>query len=245
MSVRARLLSAAGFFRASTTRVGIWALSAVLLVVCASAALAVTVTPSASFNYAGVIGATNTIMAIRVPIQISTGAFIYKDVKIQINVDAAGNLTYATALPTATLSPMLSSSNIIAGIYTYSPDNRFGIQVSGPAPIGSGGEAQWSLTAAAGLICVAPEPATFYTGPSLATANSGLAARVKAAGITATQYAFGEVGAEACGQDGNWNQNALIGVTMIGSQLSISSFTHSNGTDTSSPIETVIFNFSK
>ncbi|HEV3110625.1 MAG TPA: hypothetical protein VGY99_09045 [Candidatus Binataceae bacterium] len=160
-------------------------------------------------------------------------------------MDANGNLTYATTTPIATLSPTLSSANIQAGVYTDSANSAFGMQVSGPASIGAGGEAQWSITAATGLNCVAPEPATFYTGPSLVTANATLAARVKSAGITAIQYSFGLVGAEACGQDGNWNSNALIGVTAIGSQLSVSSFTHSNGTDSSTPVETVIFNFLK
>jgi hypothetical protein len=239
MSVRARVLSGANFFRVST-RVGIWALSGVLLAVCASAALAAT--PAAFFNYASVIGLKNMITVNRVPIQTGPGTFIYKDVTITINVDNAGNLTYQLATPNQPLSPTLSPANIRAGTYTDAQNSTLGIQVSGPTPIGSGGEAQWSITAAAGLACDFSVPSTFYTGPSLATANSTLAARVKAAGITATQYSFGELDQDGCRNDGNWYNGALIGVTTVGNQLQVSSFTHVT-TDSSSPVETVTLNF--
>jgi hypothetical protein len=241
MSVRARFVSGVNFFRVDT-RVGIFALSGVLLGVCASAALAAT--PAAFFNNASVIGLNKMIATTHVPIQTGTGTIIYKDVTIQINVDAAGNLTYATATPIATLSPTLSATNIRAGIYTDSLNAAFGIQVSGPAIIpGGGGEGQWSITAAAGLSCDASAPSTFYTGPSLALANSKLAARVKTAGITATQYSFGELGENGCQNDGNWYNGALIGVTAVGNQLQVSSFTHLTGADSSSPVETVTYNF--
>lgn len=215
----------------------------VLLGIGAGAALAAT--PGAFFNQAGVIGLNDMITTSHVPVQTSTGAIIFKDVTIQINVDAAGNLTYATTAPIAKLSPTLSSSNINAGTYSFSLNATFGILVSGPAPIGSGGEAQWSIAPAAGLSCMNPSPATFYTGPALAIANSTLAARVKAAGITATQYAFGIVDEAACRDDGNFHVGALIGVTTVGSQLMVSSFTPNSGVDQKAPVETVIFNFVK
>jgi hypothetical protein len=241
MNVRARLLSGANFFGGGT-RVGIFALSGVLLGICASAALAAT--PAAFFNYSSVIGLNKTITATQVPIQTSTGAFIYKDVTIQINVDAAGNLTYATTSPLATLSPMLSPSTFRAGIYTDSSDSRYGIQVSGPAIIpGGGGLAQWSLTSAPGLACDPPQPATFYTGP---LANSPLAARVKAAGITgitATQYSFGVIGTPNCG-NANWQNNGLIGLTNVGGNLVIASFTQA-GTDANTPYTQIIYVFLK
>jgi hypothetical protein len=129
----------------------------------------------------------------------------------------------------------------VPGIYTDAQNVNAGILVSGPAAIGSGGEAQWSIAAAPGLGCDNPQPATFYTGPALASANSALAARIKTAGITATQYAFGLVGQNSCANDGNWYGNAIIGVTMVGKQLTVSSFTHGS-VDASSPYETVIYN---
>jgi hypothetical protein len=242
MNLRMRSSSGARVFALGRC-VGTLTLSGILLGVCAGTALAGT--PAAFFNYSSVIGLNKSITATQVPIQTSTGAFIYKDVTIQFNVDAAGNLTYATTTPTATLAPTLSSANIRAGIYTDAENSGFGIQVSGPAPIGSGGEAQWSLTLATGLSCAPPQPATFYSGPSLVLADSALAARVKKAGITATQYSFGEVDGTSCG-DGNWEQNALIGVTAIGSQLMVSSFTPPGATvDSTTPVETVVYNFEK
>jgi hypothetical protein len=240
MNLRMRLSSGARFFTVGRSA---WtlALSGILLGACAGAALAGT--PAAFFNYSSVIGLNKSITATQVPIQTSTGAFIYKDVTIQFNVDAAGNLTYATTTPTATLSPMLSSANIRAGIYTDSQNVLFGIQVSGPASIGSGGEAQWSISNAATLRCDNGSPVTFYSGPSLATANSALAARVKAAGITATQYSFGEQNLTSCLNDGNWSVGALVGVSAVGNQLMVSTFTPNTGKDSSAPVETIIFNF--
>jgi hypothetical protein len=218
MSVRARFVSGVNFFRVGT-RVGIFALSGVLLGVCASAALAAT--PAAFFNNASVIGLNKMIATTHVRIQTGAGTIIYKDVTIQ-----------------------LSATNIRAGIYTDSLNAAFGVQVSGPAIIpGGGGEGQWSITAAAGLSCDASAPSTFYTGPSLALANSKLAARVKTAGITATQYSFGELDQNGCQNDGNWYNGALIGVTAVGNQLQVSSFTHLTGADSSAPVETITFNF--
>jgi hypothetical protein len=238
MNARAGLLSVAKFFGVAAG-VGFFALSGVLLVgVCASTALAET--PAAFFNYSSVIGSNKVITATQVPIQPSTGPLIYKDVTIQINVDAAGNLTYATTAPLATLSPMLSASTFRAGIYTDSSDSRFGIQVSGPSLVpGGGGLAQWSLTSAPGLGCDPPQPATFYTGP---LASSPLAGRVKDAGITgitATQYSFGLIGTAGCG-NGNWQNNGLIGLTNVGGNLVIASFTQT-GKDASSPYTQIIY----
>jgi len=241
MNARAGLLKVAKFFGAGAGA-GIFALSGVLVVVGASTARAET--PAAFFNYSSLIGQNKTITATQVPIQTSTGAFIYKDVTIQINVDAAGNLTYATTSPLATLSPMLSASTFRAGIYTDSSDSRFGLQVSGPAIIpGGGGLAQWSLTSAPGLGCDPPQPATFYTGP---LANSPLAARVKDAGITgitATQYSFGVIGTAGCG-NANWQNNGLIGLSNVGGNLIIASFTQS-GKDAATPYTKIIYVFLK
>jgi hypothetical protein len=242
MSVRRRSSSGAKF----GVLTGLVSLAVVVLGFCSTAELAAPpTTPAAFFNYSSVIGLNKSITATHVPIQTSTGTIIYKDVTINFNVDGAGNLTYATTTPTATLSPILSSANIEAGIYTDAENTGYGVQVSGPAPIGSGGEAQWSIAAAASLGCIYPAPATFYTGPALASADSSLAARVKAAAITATQYSFGEMDTNGCGDDGNWNENALIGVTAVGSQLMVSSFTTGTGKDQSAPVETIIFNLMK
>ncbi|HKD68563.1 MAG TPA: hypothetical protein VKB84_17095 [Candidatus Binataceae bacterium] len=243
MSVRARLLSGINSFGVRAG-VGIFVLSGLLVEIWASAALAAgtATTPAAFFNFSSVIGLNKEITATQVPVQTSTGTIIYKDVTIQINVDAAGNLTYATAAPIATLSPTLTASNIRAGIYTDAESATFGSQITGPAIIpGGGGEAQWSISAAAGLNCVPPQPATFYTGP---LADSPLAARVKKALITATQYSFGVVDGASCG-DANWRANGLIGVTAVGNQVMVSSFTNPSGVDTTAPVETIIYNFLK
>ncbi len=241
MNARAGLLRVFNFFGVGSS-VGIFALSGVLLMgVFASAALAET--PAAFFNYSSVIGLNKTITATQVPVQTSTG-LIYKDVTIQINVDAAGNLTYATTSPLATLSPMLSPSTFRAGIYTNSSDNRYGLQVAGPSIIpGGGGLAQWSISSAPGLACSPPQPATFYTGP---LDKSPLAARVSAAGITgitASQYSFGVIGTPNCG-NADWQNNGLIGLTNIGGNLVIASFTQS-GTDASTPYTQLTYVFLK
>jgi len=127
-------------------------------------------------------------------------------------------------------------------IYTDAETSNAGIQVTGPAPIGGGGEAQWTITAATALGCEPPQPATFYTGP---LASSPLAARVKAAGINATLHsAFGVIGGTGsrCG-DSNWDGSALFGLSTVGNQLLITSFTPSSGTDSKTPLETITFNF--
>ena len=69
-------------------------------------------------------------------------------------------------------------------------------------------------------MCTYPSSATWYVGP---IANSPLAARLKAAGITSTAWSYGVTGGEACYN--NWPDNTLIGLSQTGNKLTIVSFT--------------------
>jgi hypothetical protein len=72
-------------------------------------------------------------------------------------------------------------------------------------------------------------------------ANSPLAARLKAAGITSTAWSYGVTGGEAC--FGTWPDDGLIGLSQTGNKLTIVGFTNNTG-DKNEPVDTISYTLS-
>lgn len=176
------------------------------------------------------------------PIQTAPNTFIYKDVTIELTADAKGNLEWATKEPISAFSPTPVNSNVRAGIYLNGTcPTECGIQITGPALIGSGGEAEWTITSAPSKTpgSSPPNPAVFYTGP---LAGSPLAARLKKAGLTTTQYVYGVIGTSNV-DSGFWGSNGLFGLRLVGNELVVASFT-ADGVDHNVPVTQIIYTFS-
>lgn len=199
-------------------------------VLCASTAWSAE--PTAFFDKSSIVGAGETIALSRVPVRNSAGAIKYYDATIEFSVDAAGKITQ-TALPTFTLSPALIISNFKAGTYTTTVGSS-PIAVTGPGVGGPGGQTAWTLVATTAS-CTSPPSATWYTGP---IAANPLATRLKAAGITLTQYSYGIVG-EGGSCDGRFSDGALIGAQQVGNTLTLVSFT--SGGDSNTPLTQITF----
>src|SRR5215472_12824105 len=98
---------------------------AVRLLVCLSTLLAAAVAvaalpatpPYALFQYASITGSGNTITASWVPVVTTSGNTIYKNVTLQFNVDASGNLTLASGFPQVIPAPVVQVSSFMAGNY--------------------------------------------------------------------------------------------------------------------------------
>jgi len=187
-----------------------------------SAAAAAT-PPYSLFEFSTLTGSGNTVTATLIPIVTSTGAVVYKDVTLQFVADAAGNLTLASGFPKVALSATFITSTFKAGRYVGPSTILSGtaiVSVSGPS-VTTGGATEWTLAAAGGAAgCTYPATATWYVGP---LANSPIAARVKAAGITSTAWYYG-VASGPCYS--SWYTNTLIGVSQVGNTLTIASFTN-------------------
>ena len=197
--------------------------------------------PYALFQYSTLTASGNTVTATRVPVVTGSGTTIYKNVVVQFEVDSSGNLTLAPGYPQVAPSLTPYIQGFKAGTYV-GPSTVFSgkmfVTVNGPS-VGPGGATEWSLAAASGAnACTYPTSATWYAGPM---ANNPLAARIKAAGITTTGYAFGIVGRDVCSIDGGtFNTDALIGLSQIGSALTVYSFTR-NSADSSTPVDQVTY----
>jgi hypothetical protein len=193
------------------------------------------------FDESSIVGIGQTITALRVPIETAAGTYIYKDVTIEINSDAKGDLTWATAEPITALSPPLATSNVRAGIYVI-PTCACGIQITGPSSIGSGGVGEWVITAVPGKSTYysPPNPAFFYTG---SLAASPLAARLEKAGLTSPQYVYGIVGTSNSYIP--WQSNALFGLRLVGNELVVAAFTDGSNIDHNVPVTQIIYTFSQ
>ncbi|HEY4044664.1 MAG TPA: hypothetical protein VGM32_22865 [Rhodopila sp.] len=193
------------------------------------------------FDESSIVGIGETITALRVPIETAPNTFIYKDVTIELTADAKGNLNWATVAPISAPSPPLITSNVRAGVYAIPTCTACGIQITGPTSIGSGGEAEWAITVASGKTpgLSPPNPAVFYSGP---LATSPLEARLKKAGLTTTQYAYGVIGTSNVGNY-LWATNGLFGLILVGNQLVVASFTDQKG-DHNVPVTQIIYTLS-
>ena len=199
---------------------------------------AAAVTPYALFQYATLTATGNTINASWIPIITSTGATVYKDLTLQFNVDAAGNLTVTSGFPKVVQSPAPVVSSFKAGTYggpstLYSGEFAITVAGGGVAP---GGATEWTLTASKGAHQYTyPASATWYVGT---IASSPLAARLKAAAITSTARSYGVGGAPNSGVP--WQANSLIGFSQVGNTITLVTFTR-NSTDYSEPQDQITY----
>ena len=194
------------------------------------ASAAIAAEPTAFFEDASIVGGRQTITVTRVPVTNSTGGVTYYDVDLGFAVDAAGHLTLAPDSPVITKSITLKTAHFKAGVYTSAASAP--ISVAGPGIGGPGGQTAWSLTATT-TNCTYPPSATWYTGP---ITSNPLAARLKKAGITQTQYSYGIVG-DGTQCSNYWQAGGLIGAQQVGNKLTLVSFTF-NSVDSPVPLTT-------
>jgi hypothetical protein len=198
---------------------------------------AATTPPYALFQYATLTGSNNTINATWLPVVSSTGTTSYVNVTLQFKVSASGALILELGYPKVVPAPTPLVSSFIAGNYV-GPSNILSgnamVTVAGPG-ITIDGSTEWSLATSSGANgCTYPDSATWYVGP---IANSPLAARLQAAGITSTDWSYG-VGDSPCG--GEWPANSLLGFSQIGNSLTIVNFTQS-GKDYPMPVDQIVY----
>ncbi|MGH7047474.1 MAG: hypothetical protein ACREE2_13920 [Stellaceae bacterium] len=206
------------------------------------AAQAFAATPTPYLQDSTIVGNGGTITATDVPVETSTGSLVYKDVTIQLNAAANGNLTMAPGYPKVVnaINPILN--HFVAGAYTAPPSigSKLLVTVNGPG-IGAGGTTVWSLAPSNGANCgTYPASATWYTGP---IAGNPLAARIKQAGITSSFYSYGLVGVSPpCAADGDndFAGGTLIGVSQVEGSLTIVSFSY-GGIDHATPIAEITY----
>jgi hypothetical protein len=114
-----------------------------------------------------------------------------------------------------------------------------GITLAGPG-IGSG-VTSWSIATAPGYdYCTIPGTAEFWVG---SLTSSPIAARLKAAKITSTDWSYGELGPVTCipGINGNnWQTNGLIGLSQVGNTVTVASFSV-DGVDYSQPVDELTY----
>ena len=176
------------------------------------------------------MGAGGTLVATCVPVETSTGSIVYQNVTIQFNASTKGGLTLAPGYPQIQPCPSPIPSNFLPGNYVGPPTiakGKYLVTVRGPVA-GPDGQTEWSLVTAKGAdTCTVPVTATWYTGP---IADNPLAARLKKAGITASNYSYGIVGVKPPCIDSEYDyyfpDGGLIGALQIGDQLQIFNFTY-------------------
>lgn len=170
-------------------------------------------------DYSNLYGAGGTISITRLPVKPPAGKFIFRDATITVTADSNGVLTAKVTKQAP--SPILNTSNIVAGVYYRSDNSGYRLRVSGPGALGGGGEAKWNIDTVSYYPC--GSPAVFYTGP---LDQNPLYTRLKAAGITDTSYSYGYIlSGSVCG---GWNPDYLIGVRQQGDQLQVTLFTNPN-----------------
>ncbi len=198
-------------------------------------------TPYVLFQYSALTGSGNTITATQVPVVTAAGTTIYANMTLQFDVDANGNLSVSSGYPQFVPGPGLLVSAFKAGTYAgpatvYS--GKMFITVSGPG-IADGGATEWSIAASPDATgCTYPASASWYVGP---TATSPLADRLKNAGITSTAWSYGiSSGSQCTINGGSWEADTLIGVSQVGSTLTLVSFSKS-GKDYVLPVDQVTY----
>jgi hypothetical protein len=202
--------------------------------------------PYPLLQYSTLSGSGNTLTAAWVPVVTSKGT-TYKNVTIAFDVDSSFNLQVAPGYPQSVTATPPIVYNFKAGKYVgpstlYSGEMVINVRGPGLAP---GGTTVWTLSAATGAVpCTFPDNATWYVA---SVANSPLAARLKAAGITSSDWSYGLGGAECQTSYNNaaWYPNALIGISQVSNSLTIASFTDGSGKDHAQPVDTVTYALSQ
>ena len=203
-------------------------------------------TAYAEFQSATLSGANNTINVTMLPVILGNGDVVYKNLALQVNVNpTTGAITVAGGYPKVTAAPTTLISGFKAGDYV-GPGGKSSqatqlLTLIGPG-VASGGATEWSTTTSPGATgCTYPTTATFYDGP---ISRSPWSARLKAAGITLSNYSYGVMGNQTCSGGGNWwDAGALLGFSQTGNALTIVSFTYAADEDQSTPGAQITFTY--
>jgi hypothetical protein len=190
--------------------------------------------PYAEIQYGTLSGTTNSINVTMLPVVLSNGTTIYKNLTIPITltettVNNAINVTFTVGAITAVPFPIGSANGLKAGNYV-GPNGEL-LMLIGPG-VTTNGATEWSLIGTAGATaCTYPTTATIYDGP---LTSNPLYARLKNAGITSTAYSYGVMGSQTCATAGGdwWNNGNIIGVSQTANALTIVSFTFGNDQST-------------
>src|SRR5271165_6702962 len=192
-------------------------------------------TPTAFFEYSGIVGEGSTISITRVPVEMSNGKIVYKDVTIEFSVEPNGTLDLVAGSPSQAPSPVLNTSHFQAGMYftQVAASVAFGT-LAGGGP-GSGGSTEWTFS-----VVNAPSG---YQGPVEASWQT-LTPPVDLQGrITNDKIVLDPAlsyGSE--GQGNYWRPDSLIAAQQVANTLNIETFTNpGNGADYSSPQASVVF----
>jgi hypothetical protein len=194
--------------------------------------------PYGLFQYSTLTGSGNTITASWVPVVTASGATVYKNVTLQFNVDATGDLTLTSGYPKVIPAPFIQVSSFEAGNYA-APSSLFSgkglVTVTGPG-VTAGGATEWSMSVSPSANGgTYPASATWYVGP---LASSPLATRLQNAGITSTAWSYG-LGSYPYGNV-YWGTGSLLGFSQTGNQLTIVTFTY-GGKDQSTPLDLITY----
>jgi hypothetical protein len=201
--------------------------------------------PYAELQYATLTGTSNTINATMVPVVLSNGTIVYKNLTIPLKVTETVSGTTTTVTVTAgtvteVASPTPQVSSFKAGTYVGPGGGSTQvINLSSPG-VTSNGATEWSIAAASSATgCTYPTTGTFYVG---ALANNPLYARLKKAGITSTAYSYGLLGSgNTCFPGGAWYGGTIVGLSQTGNSLTIYSFTENSTQDQSTPYDQITY----
>ena len=189
-------------------------------------------TPTPLFQYGTIYGSYGTITIQRLPVVLPNGGYAYKDVTIRLQSNNSGVLAFTASPLTQAPSPTPTTGNLRSGEYYTDADPTRGFQMKGPSASGQGYDV-WTLSVD-NTFNVSPYevPAVIYTGN---LANTDIEARLKKAGITGTEYSYGETLAGSSDGSGR-----IIGLQVLGSQMRVSIFTDGGGADHSTPVSSYL-----
>jgi hypothetical protein len=189
-----------------------------------------------SAQSASISGASGTIVATRVPVQIGSGTPSYFDVTIALTATTSGGtVTGVSVSGSSAPSQTIQTAGFQAGTYMDSVGNTY--FVTGPG-VGPGGATSWSLIASSGDNCNSIIDLTWYTGAGKQNPEYPRVAKAKI--INPDEYSFGvSGGTNGCFGSADFYQGFLIGASQNGNGITISSFdAWGTGGDQSSPTAT-------
>ncbi len=238
-----------------------------LLLTCALAlpASAQTNTATTRLQDAQVVARGNTIAITRLPIKTATGT-IYRDVTIELHVDAQGHVTLATdatgravasGMPAPALPARPSGRPAQVALQAVPSGQPIELPQQPSPPIVFQKFTAGTYTAPDGSILQVQDrgmdlihhvPAWSLRSDNAAITEatfwsgppflSPRSTRLKRAQITSTQYAYGVSDA---GSSAVFGTGALIGVKQTGPKLTIVSFHHGCCTDEPEPVATLVY----
>jgi hypothetical protein len=195
-------------------------------------------------QYASNVAVANIVTLFRTPVTVGA-ATTYWDITIEVTptLNTSGVVTGFKTATSAVHSPTLLVGAFKAGIYQGPAgidSGGMGLTLTGPG-IGSG-VTTWSIATAPGYDpCTIPGTAEFWVGP---LTSSAIAARLKAAKITSTDWSFGEMGTYTCYpgafNENNWPINGILGFSQVGNTITVASFS-AYGTDYSQPVDELTY----